>query len=118
MSVETKRPISLRSDTVKVGSRYSFEIYKNGGATVVSGIATVMEKPEHHIRDYGSEDAVVVQIEGESEPRRLVRGKHHPYFLVTRVDNKRNCRVRFREEIVPTVTDEVTETQESELAEA
>lgn len=120
-----KRSVSLRSDTVVEGHIYDFEIYKNGGQTVLRSSATIVKNPGFHIRDYGPDDAMVIHVEGEEEPRMLVKSPSKPHFLITRMEGKRNCRIRFHKDITPVIIDKESsdveveiEPEEKELVEA
>lgn len=104
MTTVTTRKTSIRSDSLSEGVTYDFEVYKNGESSpVMRRPATVISVPGCPVKDMGSSDAVILQIEGGSEIS-LVRNNTHPFYLVTRVGN-RNCRVRFHSVIghkVPT----------------
>lgn len=112
-----KRKTSLRSDTVIEGHIYDFEIYKNGGDTVIRANATVIKNPGFHIRDYGSDDFMLIKVDGEEEERKLVKSSGKPFFLITRVDDKRNCRVRFHSDITPIDEETSQENVQSDIEE-
>ena len=102
MTAETtiKRRTSLRTNALKVGSVYDFEIYNNGDdKAVLRAPATVLEVPSCPIRDMGKDDAMIIQVEGETEVRRLVRNNNRPFYLETRSTPTRMSRVRFHTEI-------------------
>ena len=93
-----KKRVSIRTNTLSVGTTYDFEIYNNGQKEpVLRAPATVVSIPFSPliVKDMSSDDAVVIQVENEAEPRRLTRIDSYPFYLITRVDGKRNSRVRF-----------------------
>lgn len=93
-----KKRVSIRTNTLAVGTTYDFEIYNNGQKEpVLRAPATVISIPFTPliVKDMSEDDQIMLQVEGEDEPRALVRNGGHPFYLITRVDGKRNSRVRF-----------------------
>ena len=111
MTTETtaKRHTSLRTNALKVGAVYDFEIYNNGDAEpVMRAHATVVSVPGCPVRDMGKADAMVLQVEGEEGTRELVRNNHEPFYLVTRSTPTRMSRVRFHSVVSEPEAEEVT----------
>lgn len=97
---ETKatRVTSIRTNTLRPGATYDFEIYNNGkDVPVLRAPATIVSIPFEPliVKDMAGSDAIVIQVWGEEGTRELVRNNTTPYYLITRVEGKRNSRVRF-----------------------
>ena len=93
-----KRRTSIRTNTLKVGATYDFEIYNNGQEKpVLRAPATIVSIPFEPfiVKDMDEDSALVIQVEGEEGTRDLTRINGKPFYLITRVDGKRNSRVRF-----------------------